>query len=77
MTDILRAKEIIQRATFGIPNGMKKECNFYFYCFSIDILIRNIISEEPKTQRLFEKILHVEFVKSPQSWKEKQFLLRP
>ena len=28
MTDILSTKEIIQRATFGIPKGIKKEFLF-------------------------------------------------
>ena len=52
MTDILSTKEIINRATFGIPKGMEK-CNFYFYCFGIDVLIKteNIISEERKNKK--------------------------
>ena len=32
MTDILTTKEIVKRAIFEIPKGMKK-CDFCFYCF--------------------------------------------
>ena len=49
MTDMFSIKEIVKRAT--LSKGMKK-CSFYFYCFSVDILIRNedIISEGRKTK---------------------------
>ena len=43
---------IIKGATLGIPKGMKK-CNFYFFAFTIDILIgnENIGCEEHKTKK--------------------------
>ena len=49
MTDILSAKEIIKRATLGIPKGIK---NAISIVFSVDALIRNghIISEERTTK---------------------------
>ena len=52
MTDMWSIKEIIQRATHGIPEGMKKNAVSISIAFSINILIRNknITSEEQKTK---------------------------
>ena len=49
------------------PLGIKKCSNFYFYCFSLDFLIRNqnIISEEWKQKNVWNNF---EWVTSPQSW---------
>ena len=54
--------------------GDKKKCNFYFYCFCLDFLIRNenITSEEGKTKKPFEVILHVGRVTSFQGWVAKK-----
>ena len=74
MKGILSTKEIIERATLGIPKGMKNIVSIYIafsvdilirnenMIFSVDILIRNenIIFEERKTKNPFEIILHVE-----------------
>ena len=51
MTDIRSIQEIIQRATFGIPKGMKNAVSIYL-AFCLDFLIRNenIISKEHKTK---------------------------
>ena len=53
MVDMYIIIEIIQRATLGIPKGMKK-CNFYFIAFSINILMRNenITFKEHKTKAI-------------------------
>ena len=50
MTDILRTKEIIQRATLGILKGIKNTVSISI-AISGDILIRNenIASKEHKT----------------------------
>ena len=53
MMDILSTEEMIKHANFEIPKGMKK-FHFYFFAFTIDILIRYI-------KRLFEIVLHVEW----------------
>ena len=55
MMDILSTKEIIKHGTFQWDSqGNEKGC-FYFFAFTIDILIRN-----ENTKKLFEIILHVE-----------------
>ena len=67
-------QERIQCATLGIPKGMKKKWNFYFFSPSVDFLIRNenITAEECKTRKPFEIILHVGRVKSLQIWVAKK-----
>ena len=59
MTDMWRIKEMIQSATLGIPKAMK-QCNFYFYCFCLDFLIRNenITSKESKTKHRWNNIAY-------------------
>ena len=51
MTDILNTKRIIQRATTGIPKGMKNVV-FSSSAFSVYFSFRNenIVSEEHKTK---------------------------
>ena len=51
MTDMRSIKEIIQRATLGIPKGMENAVSISI-AFSFDFLIRNenIISKERKTK---------------------------
>ena len=53
MIDMWRIQEIIQRATLGIPKGMKKNAISISIAFSINILIRNenITSEQHKTKK--------------------------
>ena len=53
-----------------------EKCSFYSIGFSINISIRNedIISEEHKTKKPFEMILHMELVTSLRSWKGSQKL---
>ena len=65
---------MIQCATLRIPKGMKKKCNFHFYSFCLDFFIRNenVTSEECKTKKPFEIILHVGRVTSLQSWVAKK-----
>ena len=50
MTDM--TKEIIKRATLGIPKGMKKNAISIPIAFRVDVLIRyeNIISKEYNTK---------------------------
>ena len=61
MTDILNIKEKTKRATVGIPKGMKKAVSISI-AFSVNVLIRNetIISQQRKTKKPFEIILHKE-----------------
>ena len=75
MTDMRSVKEIIQRATLGIPKGVKNAV-YISTAFSIDISMRheNIISEEHKTKKPFEIILHVGRITSLRSWKGSQKL---
>ena len=64
---------MIQCATLGIPKGMKNAVSISIaFCF--DFLIRNedITSEEFKTNKPFEIILHVERATSLQSWVAKK-----
>ena len=51
MTDMRSIKAVIQRATLGIPKGMKKTVSISI-AFSLDVLIRNenITFEECKTK---------------------------
>ena len=51
MTNMGSIQEIIQRATLGIPKGIKNAI-FIFIAFSLDCLFRheNITSEERKTK---------------------------
>ena len=64
---------MIQCATLGIPKGMKNAVSISI-AFCLDLLIRNenVTSEECKTKKLFEIILHVGQVTSLQSWKGSQ-----
>ena len=45
----LSTKEIVKRATLGIPKEIKNAI-FISIAFSVDILIRNMDSEEHKTK---------------------------
>ena len=60
---------MVQYATLGIPKGMKNAISISI-AFCPDILIRNenITSEECKTKKPFEIILHVGRVLSLRSW---------
>ena len=51
MTDMKSIKELIQRATLGIPKGIKNAISI-FIAFSLNFFIRNenIISDERKTK---------------------------
>ena len=64
---------MIQCATLGIPRGMKNEVSISI-AFFLDFLIRyeNITSEECKTKKAFEIVLHVRRVTSLKSWKGSQ-----
>ena len=60
--NVFSTKEIIKRATFEINKGMKNAVSISF-AFTVDILVR---SENMK--KLFEIILHVEWVISLRNW---------
>ena len=64
---------MIQLASLGIPKGMKNTISihiaFFLYFF---IRNENITSEECKAKKMFEIILHVGRVTSPQSWVAKR-----
>ena len=66
-------KEMIQCATLGIPKGMKNAISVSIaFCIAFLIRNKNVTSEECKTKKPFEIILHVGRVTSLQSWKGSQ-----